>query len=310
MSSSKYASCRPLLCVSAFVVRAQVLNCLNKRGVRARIYNEAQQRQAYYSTAGREDAFRYDGDDLHLNLGFESKERANDMQTWLLNANMGTLPLVSLTGQVTGITVERAAAPLFDRVLLSQYQATNSTSPADTVQDIAEDSSVSESAHSIALDTLLVKYQSIERADNLTSSGIDVAHIVPRTKCKSLRVTDDDNNHLALTKAVHSAYDGPHSAAPTIAIRPARPHEVPATPACKPSGRDIVFIVVEGIDQQRQVWISRQLREDYVQLTNDQNEVMAFMLPVYVLSAAAFNSNLQKRCDMTSTVWEPLLGGR
>lgn len=236
-----------------YVVHADIQNCLDIKGVRAHIYTEAQQNQAYYTIVGRDTAISYEGNILRLNLCFKVEEQANNMQSWLVLANEGRLLIASLKRCILSISVKAVTAVrLSERVLVTDYDPAASTSPAETYADIKLDdaSSRTGSSHSAAINSEFVQCQSIENPRALWAFGVDTAHIVPRGECVEQHVVDDNNNHLALSRALHYSWDGPHHSTPVVGIRPAGVGEPFFTPEPQPaSKRHRVGVVVVPREQ-------------------------------------------------------------
>jgi hypothetical protein len=108
---------------------------------------------------------------------------------------------------------------LGDRISASQYDAGLTESPAATLEDAASVAdSPATSNHSIALESPLAVYMSIEKPAAFCG-GVDKAHIWPRKKCTDAEARDP-HNLLALSKTLHSCFDGPHRGIPQIAIQP------------------------------------------------------------------------------------------
>jgi hypothetical protein len=289
---------------AVYVVHADIQNCLDIRGVRARVFSEAQHYQAYYTDTGRDAAIFYNSSCLRLRLGFETKERANDMQSWLENANYGLLLIASLKGRVKNISVEATAAvTLRERVLLADYDATASLSPAETAADMLRDAaSRTSSSHSDAITTVFAQCQSIEAPQSLQLQGVDTAHVIPRGECAARGVADDDNNHLALTRFLHYCWDGPHHSVPTVGIRPAAEGEPFYSPVPQPGGRQRVGVVVLTRERGPAEFVGSLLKEGTMRKTEADGSIV-FCTWVDVLDASAFRSNLQARYRMTCEQW-------
>jgi hypothetical protein len=286
-----------------YVVRAEIRNCLDVKGARARIFTEAQERQAYYSKASPDTAIHYDGQDLRIDLNFELKEKANDMQSWLVLADAGRLLVASLKGRIHDIRVEASSAvTLGERVLVSDYDPSTSTSPAETYADILPEESVS--THSTATITSeFVQCQSIETSRALQICGVDRAHIIPRGECAKRRVVDDTNNLLALTKTLHYMWDGPHHKVPVFGIRPAVEGEPFFTPEYQSdSNRHRVGVVVVPRDVGDADIVARDLKEGTVR-TLDAEGGVCFGSWVDVLDPNVFCTNLRTRFAMTRAEW-------
>jgi hypothetical protein len=262
------------------------------------LYVEAEKHFSYCVDGTHDQCIQYDGADLVLQMGFEQKEQALRMQNLLWEMGRGEI-VRSLKGRVGTVEVTSiTTAQLTGRISANQYDARAADSPAATLEDAANnDTSSVSSNHTVALDSPLALYQSIENPAAFRVGGVDKAHIWPRKRCTSAEA-QDDNNYLGLSKTLHYAFDGPHNGAPTIAIRPL---ETPAQSAMR--GRRQFRVAVECQDVTVVKWVGVHLKDgtQSVQLADGHIE---FHTWVEVENPQAFCGYLQRRYDLTMQEWE------
>jgi hypothetical protein len=263
------------------------------------LYVEAEKHFSYCVDGPHNQCIQYDGADLVLQMGFEQKEQALRMQNLLWELGRGEI-VRSLKGRVGTVQVTSiTTAQLTDRISANQYDAGAADSPAATLEDAAyNDTSSVSSNHTIALDSPLAVYQSIEKPGELRLGGVDKAHIWPRKRCTPAEA-QDLNNYLGLSKTLHYAFDGPHNGAPTIAIRPL---ETAAQAAIR-YRRQQVRVAVECQDAAVELLLGGHMKDgtETVQLADGRVE---FHTWVEVEDPQAFCGYLQRRYDLTMQEWE------
>ena len=279
------------------------------KGVRARLYQEAQHHLAYYiwphGAQERTAAFIYEIDDLVMALGFEEKKQAQYFQNWLDDANHGTAKWF-LHGKATDITVENVTtAKTHSRILISDYDASTFESPAQTFEDVARDDvSSASSAQELILQSDLCTFQSIEKYVLLKRGTVQRAHIIDRNESKR-RKLESENNLLALTPSMHLAYDGPNCGVPTIAIRPCNQDELQGISAgASVGGRTRVCIAIEFQSPDLADATMADLKE-CARRTTDSNSAPVLITWVDVTDAVKFSSALTEKYLKTKRMWDP-----
>jgi hypothetical protein len=282
----------------AYKVQTRIAGCLQYKGIRAMLYVEAEKHFSYCVDGTHDQCIRYDGADLVVQMGFEQKEQALRMENLLLEMGRGQIvrSLRSRVGTVEVISI--TPAQLTDRIYANQYDAHAADSPAATLEDAANnDTSSVSSNHTVALDSPLAVYQSIENPAAFRVCGVDKAHIWPRKRCTPAEA-QDLNNYLGFNKFLHYAFDGPYNGAPTIAIRPL---ETAAQSATR-DGRQQVKVAVECQDATVVKWVGIHLKDgtQRVELADGRVEFHSW---VEVEDPRAFCSYLQRRFDLTMREW-------
>jgi hypothetical protein len=241
---------------AAYKVQTSIKDCLQFKGIRAMVYIEAEKHFSYCVDGTHDQCIQYDGADLVLQMGFKQEEQALRMQNLLWEMGRGEI-VRSLKGRVGTVEVTSiTTAQLTGRISANQYDERAADSPAATLEDAANnDTSSVSSNHTVALDSPLAVYQSIENPAAFCVGGVDKAHIWPRKRCTPAEA-QDLNNYLGLSKTLHYAFDGPHNGAPTIAIRPL---ETPAQSAMR--GRRQFRVAVECQDATVVKWVGVHLKD-------------------------------------------------
>jgi hypothetical protein len=263
-------------------VAARIKGCKKFKGVRALLYRKAQEHFSFCVDGTHDQCIRYDDNDLILRLGFEQKEQAFHIQNllWVTVINLSQLGV---------------------RISANQYDATAFDSPAQTLDDaIDTDTSSLSSNHTVALDSELAQYQSIEHFAALRAGGVDSAHIWPSRECTKAE-QQDVNNFLALSKTLHSAFDGPHGGqhgVPTIAIRPL---QLPSSTAAG-AVRQRVEIAVECQDAEVFKYV-RSVLKIGSSIVEGENGSEEFHTWVDVPDPQAFCNYLQKTYNRTREHW-------
>ncbi|KAG5190946.1 hypothetical protein JKP88DRAFT_296761, partial [Tribonema minus] len=283
-----------------YVVQACIVGCIHFKGIRATIYKDAEEHTAYCIGDSHQDCIKYTGDDLMLHLGFEFKQQALDFQTHLWKMGRGEV-VASLIGRVRDVVVSSTvAAQLGDRISASHYDAGLTESPAATLEDAASAAdSPTTSNHSIALESPLAVFMSIEKPSAFCG-GVDKAHIWPRKKCTDAEA-QDPHNLLALSKTLHSCFNGPHRGIPQIAIRPLDS----LAPAAVPGRRQRVMVAVEYREASSLVqWLALVLK-DGTQRVETSPGCFEFHTWVESEDPTKFCHYLQRSYDAIKEMWNP-----
>jgi hypothetical protein len=284
--------------VPFYSVQARVTGCIQFKGIRKLLYTEAEKHLGYCVDGTHQECIKYDGQDLVLQLGFKQEERALGFENLLWELGRGEI-VRSLVGNVAHVKVGCiTAAQLGDRISGNLYDADAADSPALTLEGAPSAASSSRSSnHTIAVDSDLARYQSIEHPTLFGVGGVDEAHIWPQSQCSRAQ-RDDPNNKLALSKILHAAFDGPHGGfkhgTPTIAIRPVNMTAPPAVPGTRQSVR----IVVECQDVAVAGWLAGNLKDG-----TERVGPAAFHTWVQVTDPQAFCGYLEKYYAEATRNW-------
>ncbi|KAG5181579.1 hypothetical protein JKP88DRAFT_320915 [Tribonema minus] len=277
---------------------ASIRGCRHIKGIRARIYWEAEEYNATcWQGATHTECICYNGDDLHVRLGFEDQKDAYSFRRACWRMNRGHFAN-SLDGRVEVSLQQILRTELGDPICAAQYDTSLFDSPPGTIHHADpddDDSSSRSSHHSIALESDLAKYQSIEQFDGLMTGGVDGAHIWPKRLLAAGAQDDDSNNRLALSKTLQAAFDGPHNGVPTIAIRP-----LAVTPVLRDE-RFEVCLAVEYVSKSVGRWLAANLKDGYVAV--ETHAGVEYHVTVLVQNPTVFCDNLKRYYERTRQRW-------
>lgn len=288
-----------LLC-TAYQVKARITECKKFKGIRGLFYIEAEKHFSYCVSGTHEQCITYDHDDLVLCLGFKQEEQALRMQFLLRSMNRGDI-VRSLARRVTDIHLTTISTTILSELITQDdYEAAAYESPAATLDDAAgADASSVSSSHTLALDSDVAKYQSIEKRIVLVAAGVDQAHIWPQRCCTPAQ-KQDPNNMLGLSKNLHNMFDGPHGGqhgVPRIAIRPLQQ----PVPSVVHGTRQVVHIAVQCQDAEAFSYVQANLK-DGTSVANGPDG-REFHTWIEVQDAQTCTGYLQKTYDHTIEQW-------
>eukprot|EP00611_Tribonema_gayanum_P028201 TRINITY_DN717_c0_g1_i2.p1 TRINITY_DN717_c0_g1~~TRINITY_DN717_c0_g1_i2.p1 ORF type:complete len:278 (-),score=13.86 TRINITY_DN717_c0_g1_i2:50-883(-) len=276
------------------------------------LYLEAEKAFGYCADGTHDQAIKYvcrAGEhtprDLVLRLGFKQEQHALGFRLLLVQIGRGQL-LHPLKDRVVDIVLGcLPSSRLGNLISANEYDAAAADSPAGTLGDALNTSmsssrSTSSVRHQVALDGDLAVYQSIEDPDVFAFAGVEGAHIWPRKRCRE-NEAKDVNNLLGLSPSMHNAFDGPHGAPPTIAIRPAST-TLHVAPPDQVVGRHVVEVAIECCDLHFAKRVEASLKTGSRRV--DTESGVEYHTWVHVPDPKAFSKYLLRYYEMTKQQWD------
>lgn len=194
--------------VKCFEVRAKYVGAEKKKGIRGTIYRCAEEHKACYSLEHSKSIY-YDGssNDLNIALLFRERSEADSFVVFLTHWYLNN----SLIVQPGDVTVEDekvtyVAESDLKKVRLSDYDATDSESPIQTLEELAVVPSSESNVSALSMNSPLAQLQMIERPEVFTCSRPIKCHIKPKKDFKKL--INDENNILAMSRSFYDYFDG------------------------------------------------------------------------------------------------------
>lgn len=196
--------------------------------VRGRVYKGAEEKLAFRRDDSGNKYIWYEGDDLKVDLYFESKENAMKFQTLLRHWNFNN-PLFKINEPLLEPLREEAGSFPLMPVLLKDYDGAASDSPCQTLSELQ--GCVISLATEIEPDTDLGKYQSLEQPAWLQIGGSNPYKIHLKNRGKSYGhdagLASNENNLLTGSWTFHQFVDGLNmpDRLPIVALRPGEMQE-------------------------------------------------------------------------------------
>jgi hypothetical protein len=199
-------------------VSGHISNSLSIKGVRSRMYRNADTHLGYYEVG--QNAFSYDenGSTLIINVLFKTEENALRFESHLrgesitLNSPMNSLDIIANV-------VKSSNSELGSRIYYKDYTPTDSESPQETESVITHHfSTIEETSDEF-------KYQRIEKFAIFGSFGkADSCHIMSSLHCKTFptsyeKYDRDPNNRLAMSRDLHGWFDNLNSELPLFYLK-------------------------------------------------------------------------------------------
>ena len=189
--------------VKCYEVRATYKKAKSIKGVRAKLYEEADLRHAIYSVLPSKSIW-YTGDDLHLNLLFEDKTNALAFTSFLRLWHINNSIVVSVDAVSVNKEVYIYESEL-KYVALEDYDGEESVGSLEQYK-----SSYSSTSELIgaSMDSHFAQLQSIEKLEEFKLIHVNPyrCHIKGQKSFPQLK--DNDNNMLALSWLLHQFFDG------------------------------------------------------------------------------------------------------
>ena len=220
-----------------------IKNSLSVKGVRSRMYRNADIRLGYYEKD--QSAFYYDesGENLIINVLFETKGKALQFESHVLSETI-TLnsPMNSLK-----IKTEVTCGPyqLGGRIFTMHYIPEDFESPQETPSILTQTFSIYDESRDE------FKYQRIEKLSVFGGKGkAESCHLMSASHCKTFDKTygeydKDPNNRLAMSRDLHGWFDGLNSITPLFYLK-----VVSVSDAHVVEGRYKVELEVVAMDQE------------------------------------------------------------
>lgn len=195
--------------VKCYEVRATCKKARSIKGVRAKLYQEAQLQCAIYSIMQSKSIW-YSGDDLHLDLLFKTEGSALGFKSFLSMWHINN-PLV-VSGDA--VSVDEVLEEVYIHqselkyVELSHYDAQESDSPVGSLEQYKGSYASTSELSGISMDSHFAQLQSIEKQEEFSLLQVNpyCCHIKGQKTFPELK--DNNNNMLALSWLLHQYFDG------------------------------------------------------------------------------------------------------
>jgi hypothetical protein len=186
-------------------VFAVVTGCLSRSGIRAAIYRTAQQCDGLHTADVSEGSFTYNGEDLHVCVAFDEVAKARRFQGLLCDLQIGLL----MPGVKCSIKMEKSLGSLegFDPIWAIEYNPDDSTSPSQSMLEVASDA-----ASVVSFSSKLAQFQSIENPRAWSTTRPEKLHLISKKVCDTDAVYDkyktSDDNLISASRLFHEFFDG------------------------------------------------------------------------------------------------------
>ena len=263
------------------------------KGVRSRMYHNADNHLGYYESGNQ--AFFYDenGRTLRINVLFKTEENALRFDSRIRNESITmNSPMNSLTIHSSVSTA--STAQLGERIYSKDYIPTDSESPQDTQTEISDHFSTFEQTSEE------FKYQRIEKLSIFGSIGkAESCHLISASHCRNYpsysRFDKDPNNKLAMSRDLHGWFDHLNTDIPLFYLK-----VVSISDSVIIEGRYKVVIAVVALNQESANMIFCRLIEGSTQ-TNDP---LVMNTSVYVTNPTIFQKCLEWKGKENRRKWE------
>jgi hypothetical protein len=268
-------------------LKGRVEGSKTQKGVRKSLYRFSQNNCAFYHHPVG--AFEYEGDDLVVDILFESRQNAINFQTEFefLSTNIAFSQLNTESEIIPAIN-----AQIGKRVLLKDYRNTDYDSPDDSIFSTSEFTTYQPT------DDLTV-YQSLEKPDFL-QFGCEGAHLVSHHVCqkrKWISLDRSENNRLSLSRQMHGYVDGlSNGRRPVVGL-----HYVSSDETLI-DGRYRVMVGVQCLDNKVKQLVEPLLKQG----TESTADPLLFHCPVFVRDKDEFIKSLVFKSDETQILWNEL----
>lgn len=214
-----YSLLSKLVPVAGTVAQATIKNCRHVKGVRKSVYLSATTHKGFAPTPSVDDAFRYDGVDLHVYVVFRTLDQARGFTEELLLWNNIYEGMVSIQRCVHGwvyLTGDRA-------IYSVDYKPLCSDSPPVSASSC---SAVTSSSACLSPSPDMVQFQRIQPIKLQKGAGFERCHIKDSALCTE-EEDKDPNNFLAFSHSFHKMFDGRgvRQTLPTVRISVAQIHD-------------------------------------------------------------------------------------
>jgi len=194
------------LTIGYWKVNGIIRDSLKVKGVRSRMYQNADTYLGYYEAGQPAFFYEENGTTLRINVLFESKENALKFDSHLRNESITiNSPLNSLA--IDSEVTTNSAFQLGTRIYYKDYIPTESESPQETQSVVTVQFSTIEQYKDE------FKYQRIEKLSIFGSLGkADSCHIMSKEHCNNYYSTygkynKDPSNRIALSRELHGWFD-------------------------------------------------------------------------------------------------------
>ena len=296
--------------VECVEVRAKYFGAKKKKVIQGTIYRHAEEHKACYSLE-RSKSIYYDGrsNDLKIALLFRERFEADSflifLNHWYLNN-----PLIVQPGDVA-VEDEKVTYVVesdLKKVLLSDYDPTDSEAPIQTLEELAVLPSSESNVSALSMNSPVAQLQRIDRPEVFAYNHPIKCYIKPRKDFKEL--INNENNILAMGWNFHDYFDGTMTKycetgnidIPLIAIKPPEKcdfrYELVGNP---PLWRKWVEVVVECRGEALGEIVGKQLKMGTEKLSGTQ-----YKTPVHVADPEIFCDCLDWKYENTYDIWKEI----
>jgi hypothetical protein len=274
-------------------VSGTIRNALSTKGVRCRMYRNADSFIGYYEEG--KPALYYEAGEstLQINVLFKSEDNAMRFQSQvLLESSTFHSPMNSL--EITADVTSSYQFQLRGRIFFKDYIPTDSESPQDTQSQITEQFSLFDATSDE------FKYQRIEKFSIFGTFGkAESCHLISSSHCRNYFQTygsydKDSNNRLAMSRDLHGWFDYLTTEIPLFYLK-----IVSISDTAIVEGRFKVVIAVVAWNQEAANMIFWRLIEGSTK-TNDPLVMHTF---VYVTNPAVFQRCLEWKEKENTKLW-------
>jgi hypothetical protein len=287
-----------------FIAKATIPGANKLKGVRAGVYERAEQCFAFYPPGAAGIAYADSPQassssasatpilSLCVRLAFKSEQHAMQFQTtlsqWRFNFQSVDIELQEELEVVESVEQLR-------RVFYSHYKPSDYDSPVQSLAELKSPSSVASPPSELTLTDPLTEFQSIERPELFRLTKAYKMHLHDKAKGGGA----NDNNLLAGSWHLHQYFDGLNTRVnmPLLAIR-AQDHNEGEEQELRGRKRRKVGVGIEFYSTDAATAITPNLKEGSTAVSG--TEWSSF---VWVTDEKAFKRNLKRKYDATKKAW-------
>ena len=290
-----------------FLATATIRGAIHLNGVRAYVYAEAQKNVALKPIDG--ESIFYNGDDLVIRLVFKDETQASLMQNVFESMNSGLV--TPLRGRVVNfmqpiVPVDQAGA----RIWRHDYDGDASTSPANSLAQMAAASESSNGQSAVDVNDPLFKYQCLEKPSLFARIRPERVHLL--SQARHSRMKSNRNNQLSASRSFHEYLDGLNADHPWIVLSPGETLEEREVEVGQK--RTVVEVLIDCLDDGTADFIHSRLKEGsrreakLVKPVWWHSPLVRLVTSVAVEDPVTFVQCLEGKRDETLQVWRSTPG--
>jgi hypothetical protein len=275
-------------------VSGTVTDSLAVKGVRSRMYRNADNFLGYYESGQQALFYEENGTTLRINVLFESKENALRFDSHLINESITIRsPMNSLT--IDAVVSTTSTVQLGERIYYKDYIPTDFESPQDTQSVITvQYSTIEETSDEF-------KYQRIEKLSVFGGIGkAESCHLMSGAHCRKYpqsysQYDKDPNNRLAMSRDLHGWFDMLNTDTPLFYLKVVSISDAPVV-----EGRYKVVLAVVALNQESADMIFCRLIEGSSATENH----LVMHTVVYVTNSTIFQTCLEWKETQILKEWK------
>lgn len=274
------------------------MNSLSVKGVRSRLYRNADNYLGYYEEG--QPALFYDGDTLYIHILFKTEDNALHFESQLrqeavtFNSSMKSLEISSAVSFSDYLQ-------LGGRIYYTDYIPTESESPQDT------DSLISTQFSTFDSTTDEFKFQRIEKLSIFGSKGkAESAHVMDGAHCRkfsSLNKYDKDrSNRLALSRDLHGWFDHLNTSVPLFYVK-----VISYSDSQVLEDRHELKLAIHALDNEAADMIFPRLKEGSCRLNEGSvqtNDPLVMYTNIYVVNPVVFQKCAEWKEKVIRKSWD------